>query len=162
MFPGSGSHRWNTARNSKTAHRATTTILQRTLRLPQLFYPNSHGQPRKHCLYPVGVFGSQQRQLLASNDAENRKRRGTSLASRLIYSCRLTPWRVRQVGGNQRRELFNLELRRARVKVEHCMRRMKEYRAVSHLWRHERWMFPIVSKLCVFLAQRHINFSCVL
>lgn len=81
------------------------------------------------------------------------------------YPCEyplLTPWRVPQVAGNQRRELFNLELRRASVKVEHCIRRMKEYGAVSHLWRHERWMFPIVNELCAFLAQRHINLSRVL
>ena len=81
------------------------------------------------------------------------------------YPCEyplLTPWRVRDVAGDQRRQLFNLELRRVRVKVEHCIRRVKEYGAVSHLWRHERWMFPIVNELCAFLAQRHITLSRVL
>jgi hypothetical protein len=39
---------------------------------------------------------------------------------------------------------------------------VKEYGAVGNLWRHERWMFPIVNELCAFLAQRHITLSRVL
>ena len=78
------------------------------------------------------------------------------------YPCEyplLTPWRERDVAGNERRKLFNLELRQKRVKIEHCIRRNKEYGAVNQLWRHERWMFPVVNELCAFLAQRHIYLS---
>ena len=63
---------------------------------------------------------------------------------------------------DQRRNLFNLELRRVRVRIEHCIRRVKEYGAVSQLWRHERWMFSVVNELCAFLAQRHIDLSRVI
>ena len=78
------------------------------------------------------------------------------------YPCEypyLTPWRQRNLAGNERRQLFNLEFRKVRVRIEHCIRRIKEYGAVNQLWRHERWMFPAVNELCAFLAQRHINFS---
>ncbi len=74
----------------------------------------------------------------------------------------VTPWRVADAAGNPQRELFNLELRRARVRIEHCIRRVKEYGAVQNIWRHERWMFPVVVELCAFLAQRHICLSRVL
>lgn len=81
------------------------------------------------------------------------------------YPCEypfLTPWRQRDVAGNQCRHLFNLELRRKRVRIEHCIRRVKEYGAVNQLWRHEQWMFPVVNELCAFLAQRHITLSGVI
>ena len=69
------------------------------------------------------------------------------------------PWRYRRARGHRRRQLFNLHLRRHRTRIEHCVRRVKEYGAVQHLWRHERWMFPMVLELCAFLAQRHIDLS---
>ena len=72
----------------------------------------------------------------------------------------LTP--CRGVGGDLTRQLFNRELSKVRTRVEHCIRRVKEYGAVHHLWRHERWLFPVVNKLCAFLAQRHIELSRVL
>jgi hypothetical protein len=81
------------------------------------------------------------------------------------YPCEyplLTPWRERAVAGDEHRKLFNLQLRRVRVRIEHCIRRVKEYGAVNQLWRHERWMFPVVNELCAFLAQRHINLSSVI
>lgn len=81
------------------------------------------------------------------------------------YPCEyplLTPWRERDLAADERRRLFNLELRRVRVRIEHCIRRVKEYGAVNQLWRHERWMFPVVNELCAFLAQRHINLSGVI
>ena len=81
------------------------------------------------------------------------------------YPCEypiLTPWRAGDVRDDQRRNLFNLELRRVRVRIEHCIRRVKEYGAVSQLWRHERWMFSVVNELCAFLAQRHIDLSRVI
>lgn len=77
------------------------------------------------------------------------------------YPCPLTtPWR--DVAGDQTRQLFNRELSKVRTRVEHCIRSINEYGAVHHLWRHERWMFPIVTDLCAFLAQRHIQLSQVL
>ena len=81
------------------------------------------------------------------------------------YPCQyplLTPWREQDIAGDERRKLFNIEFRRVRVSIEHCIRRIKEYGAVNQLWRHERWMFPIVNELCAFLAQRHINLSVVI
>ena len=81
------------------------------------------------------------------------------------YPCEypiLTAWRAGDVVGGQRRHLFNVELRRVRVGVEHCIRRVKEYGAVRQLWRHERWIFPVVNEVCAFLAQRHINLSRVI
>ena len=78
------------------------------------------------------------------------------------YPCEypfLTPWRQRDLAGNQCRHLFNLELRRKRVRIEHCIRRIKEYGAVNQLWRHERWMFPVINERCAFLAQRHVTLS---
>ena len=79
------------------------------------------------------------------------------------YSCTyplLTP--CRDVGGDLTRQLFNRELSKVGTRVEHCIRRVKEYGAVHHLWRHERWLFPVVNELCAFLAQRHIELSRVL
>ena len=60
----------------------------------------------------------------------------------------LTP--CRDVGGDLTRQLFNRELSKVRTRVEHCIRRVKEYGAVHHLWRHERWLFPVVNELCAF------------
>ena len=74
----------------------------------------------------------------------------------------LTPWREAAIAGRQQRQLFNLELHRVRVRIEHCIRRMKEYGAVHHIWRHQRWMFPIVTELCACLAQRHILLSSII
>ena len=79
------------------------------------------------------------------------------------YPCTyplLTP--CRDIGGDLTRQLFNRELSKVRTRVEHCIRRVKEYGAVHHLWRHERWLFPVVNELCAFLAQRHIELSRVL
>jgi hypothetical protein len=70
------------------------------------------------------------------------------------YPCHyplLTPWRERAVAGDERRKLFNIQLRRVRVRIEHCIRRVKEYGAVNQLWRHERWMFPAVNELCALI-----------
>ena len=74
----------------------------------------------------------------------------------------VTPWCEAAAAGRPQRGLYNLELRRVRVKIEHCIRRIKEYGALHHIWRHERWMFPIVAELCAFLTQRHIVLSNVI
>ena len=70
----------------------------------------------------------------------------------------LTPWREAAIAGRPQRELFNLKLRRVRVRIEHCIRRIKEYGAVHHIWRHERWMFPVVTELCACLT--YFAFPC--
>jgi hypothetical protein len=74
----------------------------------------------------------------------------------------LTPWREAALDGGPQRAIFNLELRQVRVRIEHCIRGMKEYGAMHHIWRQQRWMFPFVAELCAFLAQRHIVLSNVL
>ena len=74
----------------------------------------------------------------------------------------LTPWREAAIAGRPQRELFNLELRRVRVRIEHCIRRIKEYGAVHHIWRYQRWMFSVVTELCACLVQRHILLSNVI
>ena len=79
----------------------------------------------------------------------------------LEYSL-VTPWRQPNATGPTQRQLFNFHLKSVRVGIEHCIRRVKEYGAVKNLWRHERWMFPIVVELCAFLAQSHITPSQVL
>ena len=48
------------------------------------------------------------------------------------------------------------------MRIEHCIRRVKEYGAVSKLWRHEHWMFSVMNELCTFLVQRHIDLSRVI
>ena len=49
---------------------------------------------------------------------------------------------------------------RVRTRVEHCIRRVKEYGAVSHLWRHERWMFPNCNRtLLVLSTKAHPHFT---
>ena len=57
--------------------------------------------------------------------------------------------------------IFNEEHARCRihVHVEHAISYFKTYRAVKELYRHPRWMMPIVAELCAFLAQRHICLS---
>ena len=62
----------------------------------------------------------------------------------------VTPWR--NTADNLTRRLFNREQARVRTRVDHCIRRVKEHGAVNHLWRHERWMFPIVTEHRTLLA----------
>ncbi|CAB4033783.1 Hypothetical predicted protein [Paramuricea clavata] len=81
------------------------------------------------------------------------------------YPCEyplLTLWRERAVAGDERRKLFDLQLRRVLARLEHCIRLVKEYGAVNQLWWREQWMFPVVNELCAFFVQRHINLSSVL
>ena len=68
----------------------------------------------------------------------------------------LTPWRRQRLDGHPDRQLFNQELGRLRESVEHSIKRFKEYKIVSNLWRHERALAVRVMELCASLAQRHI------
>ena len=70
----------------------------------------------------------------------------------------ITPWRC--VAGDPSKQLFNRDFARVRTRVEHCIRRVKEYGAVQQLWRYERWMFPIVVELCVPGSKAYQIFSC--
>ena len=68
----------------------------------------------------------------------------------------LTPWRRQRLIGNPERRFFNQEFSRCRESVEHSIKRFKEYKAVSNLWRHTRANAAIIMELCATLAQRHI------
>ena len=71
----------------------------------------------------------------------------------------LTPWREAAIAGRPQRELFNLELRRVRVTIEH----FDELRSMTL-----RTIFGAtsvgcsLSELCACLAQRHILLSSVI
>ena len=68
----------------------------------------------------------------------------------------LTPWRRQRLRGHPERRFFNREFSRHRESVEHAIKRFKEYKAVSHLWRNERADASTVMEVCAALAQRHI------
>ena len=68
----------------------------------------------------------------------------------------LTPWRRQRVRGHPDRAFFNTEFSRCREEVEHSIKRMKEYKVLSTLWRHPRNLANDVMLLCANLAQRHI------
>ena len=68
----------------------------------------------------------------------------------------ITPWRRQRVRGHPQRKLFNKELARHRESIEHTIKRFKEYKAASHIWRNNRADFLMVAETCASLAQRHI------
>ena len=55
--------------------------------------------------------------------------------------------------------IFNEEHSRCRIYAEHVISYFKTYRAVKEMYRHPRWMMPIVAEVCACLAQRHIRLS---
>ena len=55
------------------------------------------------------------------------------------------------------KRLYNLQMAKIRVLVEHTISYVKKYRAVSECYRHDRDIQPIVVDVCGFLAQRHIQ-----
>ena len=75
----------------------------------------------------------------------------------------LTPFRqaqIRRMRNNRERRTarkFNFELSRKRVKVEHIFKHLKDYKCTTFIWRHPRWMLPMVIELCIFLTERHIS-----
>lgn len=74
----------------------------------------------------------------------------------------LTPIRAQQIrvlnrGDRQRALKFNRKLSSRRIKVEHVIKDIKTYRAISGIWRHPRWLMPVCIELCAFLAERRIR-----
>ena len=59
----------------------------------------------------------------------------------------------------QDRRMFNSALSSKRTDIEHSISFFKTYRAVSEIYRHERWEMPVIADVCAFLAQRHIALS---
>ena len=47
--------------------------------------------------------------------------------------------------------------KRYRMKVEHTIKHIKDYKASKHIWRHPRWFQPVIFELCAFMAERHIR-----
>lgn len=72
----------------------------------------------------------------------------------------ITPFRRNQLAGEpsdrNAQIIFNEELSRVRVKVEHTISFIKTYRAVSEVYRHNRDFQPIVADVCGFLAARRM------
>jgi hypothetical protein len=75
----------------------------------------------------------------------------------------MTPFRTAQIRRMPRHDKlrarrFNRKLSKCRILIEHTIKHMKTctYQAVASIWRHPRWLQPIVVELCTFLAQRHI------
>ena len=68
----------------------------------------------------------------------------------------LTPWRRQRLVGHPDRKFFNTEMSRHRESIEHAIKRLKEYKSMSSLWRHPRDNAAQVMELCAALAQRHI------
>ena len=65
---------------------------------------------------------------------------------------------VRAAGVNAvGKKLYNTEHAKVRIIVEHTISYIKRYRAVKECYRHERFMQPIVTDVCAFLAQRQIE-----
>ena len=55
--------------------------------------------------------------------------------------------------------VYNQEHSRCRIYIEHIMAFFKTYRAVKGVYRHPRWLMPIVAELCACLAQRHLRLT---
>lgn len=73
-----------------------------------------------------------------------------------------TMWRqvhlIRMPGRLQRAAYRqNRNHKRYRVKVEHVIKIIKDYRASRNIWRHPRWFQPVIFELCAFMAERHLR-----
>lgn len=70
----------------------------------------------------------------------------------------ITPYRANQMQppNVEDKVLFNREVCAHRIFVEHVMSFIKTYNAVSNLYKHPRWLMPIIVETCAFLAQRHL------
>ena len=74
----------------------------------------------------------------------------------------LTPIRAGQMHLLNHRERrrarkFNRALAKRRVKVEHVIKEVKPFKAVSQIWRHPRWLMPICVELATLLAERRFT-----
>lgn len=73
----------------------------------------------------------------------------------------ITPYKARN-GLRQNQEMrrqikFKLFHRRRRVYVEHVFKELKIYRVIGALYRHPRWEFAAIVKLCAGLAKRRAD-----
>ena len=70
----------------------------------------------------------------------------------------ITPYRVNQINPATQNEqrLYNTEHAAHRIYIEFVMRRMKTYRAVGLIFKHDWNMLPLVADISAFLAQRNI------
>lgn len=73
-----------------------------------------------------------------------------------------TMWRqvqlVRMPGRLQRVAYrHNRYHKRYRVKVEHIIKHITDYRASRNIWRHPRWFQPVIFELSAFMAERHLR-----
>ena len=68
----------------------------------------------------------------------------------------LTPFRRNQINHDDNMELFNLEHRRCRIAVEHVISYFKTYAVMKGVYRHGRWLLPVIADICAVLAHRHI------
>lgn len=74
----------------------------------------------------------------------------------------LTPFRrvqIRRLGNRARRTAinFNRNLSRRRIKIEHIYKNLKDFKCVTGIWRHPRWLLPTVVELCTFLTESRIS-----
>ena len=75
----------------------------------------------------------------------------------------LTPFRQNQIRRMQnvrdqrKARRFNRKLSQKRIKIEHIFKNLKDYKCISSIWRHPRWLLPAVVELCTFLTERHIR-----
>ena len=84
---------------------------------------------------------------------------GVYLLADSIYPNReplLTPFRRNQIHGDENLELFNLEHSRCRVAVEHVISYFKTFAVMKGVYRHKRWLLPVIADICAALAHRHI------
>ena len=57
----------------------------------------------------------------------------------------------------RRTQKFNRALAKRRVKIEHVMKEVETFKAVSQIWRHPRWLMPICVELATLLAERRLR-----
>ena len=74
----------------------------------------------------------------------------------------LTPIRAGQMyllnhRERRRARKFNRALAKRRVKIEHVIKEVKTFKAVSQIWRNPRWLMPISVELATLLAERRLR-----
>ena len=51
---------------------------------------------------------------------------------------------------------FNRELSKRRMKIEHVIKEVKTFKAVTQIWRHPRLLMPNCVQLATLLAERRL------
>ena len=64
----------------------------------------------------------------------------------LLTAVRAQQMRLLNRRDRRRAHRFNRRLSSRRIKVEHVFKEMKTYRAISSIWRHQRWFMPALEK----------------